>query len=146
VAPAHLAQIGAAVCFAGSYLCAKRLGEAASSGTVVAVLSLTVMLGLAPLAAAVWVPVGGRELVLLAAVAGFATLAHYAMMRAFAAAPLSVTQPVVFLQLVWAALTDILVFGHPVDPVVALGAAAIVAAILLLSLPSAGRVAPGPPA
>lgn len=133
IAPAHLAQIGAALCFAASYLCARVLGARMGPGAVVAMLSLTVTLGLAPLAAWVWVPLGLREVALMAGVAAFATAAHYAMMRAFAAAPLTVTQPVVFLQVLWAAGLDLLVFHKPVDPLVLAGAAVIIAAVSALA-------------
>jgi drug/metabolite transporter (DMT)-like permease len=51
------------------------------------------------------------------------------MTRAFRAAPLSVTQPVTFLQLVWATLLGALVFGEAVDPFVVLGGAVIIGAI-----------------
>jgi drug/metabolite transporter (DMT)-like permease len=133
VSPAHLAQIGAAFAFAASYLFAKRLGERCRPAAVVAMLSLTVTLGLLPFALRVCVPVGGRELGLLALVALLATAAHYAMMRAFAAAPLAVTQPVVFVQLVWGTLVGALMFGDAVDPFVLLGGGLIVAAVSWLA-------------
>ena len=38
------------------------------------------------------------------------------MSMAFAAAPVTVTQPVSFLQLVWAVLLGAVVFGEGVDP------------------------------
>jgi drug/metabolite transporter (DMT)-like permease len=133
VTPAHLAQIGAAVCFAGSYLQAKRLSALAPPGVVVALLSLTVTVGLAPLALAVWVPPTGEQLAVLALVAAFASAAHYSMTRAFAAAPLTVTQPVTFLQLVWATLLGALVFGEPVDAWVILGGAVILGAVVFIT-------------
>jgi len=52
----------------------------------------------------VWQPVSGAQAALLAGTAVLGTAAHYAMTRAFAAAPLAVTQPVTFLQIVWATL------------------------------------------
>jgi drug/metabolite transporter (DMT)-like permease len=55
------------------------------------------------------------------------------MSRAFAAAPLAVTQPVVFLQLVWASLLGVLVFDEGVDPFVILGGAVIIGAISWLT-------------
>jgi drug/metabolite transporter (DMT)-like permease len=125
----HLAQLCAAALFAGSYLYASRLSQFVGAGTVVAMLSLTVTAGLAPLAWAVWVPVSAAQVGWLALVAGFATAGHYAMTRAFRAAPLSVTQPVTFLQLVWATLLGALVFGEAVDPFVVLGGAVIIGAI-----------------
>ena len=133
VTPAHLAQIGAALSFAVSYLFAKRLGQMASPQAVVAMMSLTVTLGLAPLAWAVWVPVTLEQTAWLALVAAFATAAHYAMMRAFACAPLTVTQPVTFLQLVWATLLGVFVFDEAVDPFVLAGGAVIIAAVSFIT-------------
>lgn len=123
------AQVGAAFCFAGSYLFAKRLSRSESAGAVVAMMSLCVTLGLLPLALAVWVPVTMLQLGALALVAVAATSGHYCMSRAFSIAPLTVTQPVTFLQLVWAATLGAVVFGEPVDGYVMLGGAVIIAAI-----------------
>ncbi len=50
VSSAHLAQLGAAACFAISYLIAKRLSGLAPAGTIVAMMSLTVTIGLLPFA------------------------------------------------------------------------------------------------
>jgi drug/metabolite transporter (DMT)-like permease len=129
VTDGHLAQVGAACLFAGSYLFAKRLSALVGAGQAVAVLSLVVTLGLAPLAWAVWVPVTVAQVGWLALVAACATLGHYCMSRAFAVAPVAVTQPVVFLQLVWATLLGALVFGEGIDPFVILGGAVIVGSV-----------------
>ncbi|OHC59329.1 MAG: peptide ABC transporter permease [Rhodobacterales bacterium RIFCSPHIGHO2_02_FULL_62_130] len=129
----HLSQIGAALCFAGSYLFAKRLTALAPASVVVAMLSLTVTAGLAPIAALVWVPVTWAQTGWLAVVAALATLGHYLMTRAFRAAPFSVTQPVTFLQLVWASLLGATAFGEPVDGYVLLGGAIIIGAISWVS-------------
>jgi drug/metabolite transporter (DMT)-like permease len=129
IAPGHWSQLGAAVSFGVSYLVAKRLSELAPAGVVVAMMSLTVTIGLAPFAAWVWVPVDAVQLAWLALVALFATAGHYCMTRAFACAPMTVTQPVTFLQLVWATLLGALVFGEAVDPMVMLGGALIIGAI-----------------
>ena len=66
-------------------------------------------------------------------VACFATAGHYTMILAFRAAPVTVTQPVAFLQLVWATMLGALVFMEPVDNWVMLGGAIIVAAISFIS-------------
>lgn len=129
VSDGHLAQLGAACFFAASYLFAKRLSQLAPAGTVVAMMSLTVTVGLLPLALWVWVPMSWSQLGWLGLVAGFATTAHYCMTRAFLAAPLMVTQPVTFLQLIWATLLGALVFGEGVDVFVLLGGAVIIGAI-----------------
>lgn len=129
VTAGHLSQIGAAVCFAGSYLFAKRLSALVPASTVVALLSLTVTIGLLPLALWVWVPVSPLHLAGLAVVAFLATAGHYLMTRAFRVAPMTVTQPVTFLNLVWAALAGSLIFAEPVDLWVLLGGGLIIGAI-----------------
>lgn len=129
VTDGHLAQVGAACFFAASYLFAKRLSDLVGAGQAVAVLSLVVTVGLAPFAFFVWVPVTWVQVGWLAIVAGFATLGHYCMSRAFGVAPVAVSQPVVFLQLVWATLLGALVFDEAVDPYVILGGAVIVASV-----------------
>ena len=125
----HLSQVAAAFCFAGSYLIAKRLSQIESPGTVVAMMSLFVTIGLLPFALWVWVPVSLSQLGWLALVAVFATSGHYCMTRAFVEAPMTVTQPVTFLQLVWATLLGALAFGEAVDPFVLLGGAIIMGAV-----------------
>ena len=129
VTDGHIAQIGAAVFFAGSYLFAKRLSAVATAGQIVAMLSLIVTLALAPLAAWVWVPMSLEQLAWLAVVAACATSGHYCMSRAFAAAPIAVSQPVVFLQLIWAALLGWFIFGERVDLFVLIGGAVIVGSV-----------------
>ena len=129
----HLSQIGAALCFAISYLFAKRLSTLAPASVIVAMMSLTVAIGLAPIAAMVWVPVSYAQLGWLAVVAALATLGHYLMTRAFRAAPFSVTQPVTFLQLIWATTLGATLFNEPVDGFVLLGGAMIIGAISWLT-------------
>ncbi|MFN4130350.1 MAG: DMT family transporter [Paracoccaceae bacterium] len=137
VTDGHIAQICAAVFFAGSYLFAKRLSAVASAGQIVAMLSLIVTLALAPMAAWVWVPISAAQLAWLAVVAGCATVGHYCMSRAFAAAPIAVSQPVVFLQLIWAALLGWVVFGEAVDLFVLIGGAVIVGSVSYITLAEA---------
>ena len=125
----HLSQLGATVFFSMSYIIAKRLSREAPASVIVGVLSVTVTLGLLPLALAQWQPVRLEQLGWLACVAGLATLGHYAMARAFRAAPLAVTQPVTFLQLIWAAMLGALAFGEPVEVWVMAGGGLIILAI-----------------
>ena len=129
----HLAMLGTALFFGGSYLLAKMLSARVSAGVVVAMMSITVTLGLAPLAWAVWVTPTLTELAILCGVACFATAGHYTMTLAFREAPLAVTQPVTFLQLVWAVIVGAVVFGEGVDPFVVLGGTVIVAAVSFIS-------------
>jgi drug/metabolite transporter (DMT)-like permease len=66
-------------------------------------------------------------------VAVFATSGHYTMTLAFQAAPVAVTQPVIFLQLVWAVLLGAMVFGEPVDIWVVSGGVVIIAAVSFIA-------------
>lgn len=143
VLPGHLAQLAAAVFFAGSYLYGKALSGVASAAAVVAMLSLTVTLGLLPFAIWVWVPVSAAQLGWLALVAACATSGHYCMTQAFQAAPMAVIQPVTFLQLVWATLLGSLVFGESLDVYVLIGGAVIIAAISFVTLREARVAGPG---
>jgi drug/metabolite transporter (DMT)-like permease len=122
-----------ALFFAGSYLLAKILSGQVSAAVVVALLSVTVTLGLAPLALAVWVWPTGWELLVLFGVACCATAGHYTMTLAFAAAPVSVTQPVTFLQLVWSVLVGWTFFAEPPDFWVIGGGSLIVAAVVFIT-------------
>jgi drug/metabolite transporter (DMT)-like permease len=133
VSPGHMAILGTAMLFAVSYLIAKRTTDLASPATVVAMLSIVVTIVLAPFAAAVWITPTPGELAWLFLVAIFATCGHYTMTLAFRAAPVSVTQPVTFLQLVWAALLGWAVFGEGLDPWVLAGGTIIVAAVSFIA-------------
>lgn len=146
LAPGHFAQLGAAVCFGLSYLVAKRLSETVPASVVVGMMSLTVTVGLFPLAFAVWVPPTLAQVLWLGLVAVFATAGHYAMTRAFAAAPLTVTQPVTFLQLIWATLLGVLVFHEPADVWVLVGGAVMIGAISYITLRESRRRIITPPA
>ncbi|MCP4819183.1 MAG: DMT family transporter [Shimia sp.] len=129
----HIAMLGTALSFAGGYLIAKILSEEVSATVVVGMLSVAVTIGLAPLAAMVWVAPTLGELGLLFAVACFATAGHYTMTLAFAAAPVTVTQPVSFLQMVWAVLLGWIGFGEAPDVWVIVGAGVIIAAISFMT-------------
>ena len=129
VSPGHLAMIGTATVFGGSYLLAKVLADEVSPAVVVSMLSVWVTLGLAPFALAVWVAPTPHELAILFAVACFATTGHFTMTLALRAAPITVTQPVTFLQLVWAMALGAVVFGEALDIWVVLGGGLILASI-----------------
>lgn len=140
VSSGHLAQLAAAMFFAASYLVGKELSTRASAAAVVAMLSLAVTIGLLPIAIWVWVPVTMAQLGWLALVAAFATFGHYCMTQAFQVAPMAVTQPVTFLQLLWATLVGTFVFNESMDIYVLVGGAVIIAAISFVTLREA-RVA-----
>jgi drug/metabolite transporter (DMT)-like permease len=129
----HYAMLGTAVLFAVSYLMAKRMTDDLSPALVVTMLSVTVTIGLAPFALLVWQPVGWREVGWLFLTAALATGGHFAMTNAFRAGPMAVTQPVTFLQLVWAVSLGALLFHEPVDGWVVLGGLMILGAVSFIA-------------
>ena len=129
----HIAMLFTALFFAMGYLTAKQLSGEVSPAVIVGMLSITVTIGLAPFAFAVWVTPTLDQLGWLFLVACFATAGHYSMTLAFAAAPLTVTQPVTFLQLVWAVLLGAFVFGEAVDGGVIFGGAVIMASVSFIT-------------
>ncbi len=133
LSPGHIAMLVTALLFAGSYMLAKVMSATSNASMVVAMLSITVTLGLAPFAWAVWVPPTVEQLAWLFLVALFATGGHFAMTLAFAAAPITVTQPVTFLQLVWAVLLGAVFFGEPADVWVILGGSVIIGSVCFIS-------------
>lgn len=135
----HIVMLFAAVAMAGSYFLAKLLSQKLAPEVVVFYLSILVPILLAPIAWMVWVPIGWVDLGWLFVCAMFATLGHYTMTLAFRAAPLTVTQPVTFLQLLWATLLGVLVFAEPVDAYVVIGGAMIIASVSFITWREAMR-------
>ena len=129
----QLAQLCAAPCFAASFLFAKHLTRQEDSATIVALLSLFCTLTLFPMAMLEWRTPTMVEVFWLAVTAIAATAGHYTMTQALAAAPITVTQPVTFLQLVWASLLGMALFGEALDPFVFAGGAIIVGAATYIS-------------
>ncbi len=131
--PGHFAMLVTASGFAASYLIAKILSGEVPAGVVVGMMSVTVTIGLAPLAWMVWVWPTLWELGVLFGVACFATAGHFTMTLAFKAAPVTVTQPVTFLQLVWSVTLGALLFDEAIDPWVIGGGGLIMAAVVFIT-------------
>ena len=124
-----LAQLLAAPFFAASFLLAKKSTGTRSSEEIVVMLSIGCTLVLLPFALWQWQTPTLTELSWLLLTAVFATAGHYTLTRAFASAPLTVTQPISFLQLIWASLLGYFVFGESIDPWVFAGGGIIVASV-----------------
>ena len=129
----HFAMLAAAVVFGASYLLAKLLTDQTNAVIVVGMLSFWVTLGLVPMAAHVWVTPDLHTVLVLFVVACLATAGHYTMTLAFRSAPLTVTQPVTFLQLVWAVSVGTLFFGEAVDIWVVIGGLVILASVSFMT-------------
>jgi drug/metabolite transporter (DMT)-like permease len=134
IADGHVAMLGTGLMLGLSYVVGKRLSDDLSPAVIVGMLSLSVTIGSAPFAFAVWRTPTPEELFWLFLVATFATAAHYAMTLAFRAAPVAITQPVTFLQLFWATLVGWLYFGEAVDPWVVSGGTLILASVSFLTI------------
>jgi drug/metabolite transporter (DMT)-like permease len=128
-----LAQLIAAFLFAGSFLLAKRMTQSESSADILVMLSIFCTLTLLPGALYYWRTPTLLEVTWLAGVAVFATTGHYAITRAIAAAPLTVTQPLSFLQLIWAIVIGYWLFDEVPDNWVIGGGLVIVAAVSYLA-------------
>lgn len=122
----QLAMLCTTPLFALSFILTKKLTGTDNSTVIVTVLSVVCTLTLFVPAALHWTSVPLREMTLLFFTAFFATLGHFSMTYAFACAPIAALQPVTFLQLVWATLLGVLLFGDSVDFYVVAGGAILV--------------------
>ena len=123
-----LAQLAAAPLFACSFIVAKKLTETESGTVIVAWLSMFVTLALLPPALLVWRTPSAEEILWLTATAACATAGHYTLTRAMHLAELTMLQPFMFLQLVWASLLGLVAFGEVPDVWTWIGGAVIVTA------------------
>ena len=127
------AQLLSTILFAASYLITKSLTKTEGTTLIVFMLTLFATITLLPFAAITWSSPSMNDLALLMGIAILATLGHYFMTKAVAVAPLSVTQPVIFLQLIWSTLIGLAVFGEPLDFLIICGGGVIVVAITQLA-------------
>ena len=128
-----IAQLLSTILFAASYLIAKNLTKTESTNLIVIFLTFFATITLLPFTFILWVNPSIDDLILLFGVAILGTLGHYFMTMALSLAPLSVTQPVIFFQLIWSTLIGLLLFGESVDIFILIGGSFIVVAIVQLS-------------
>ncbi|WP_420584574.1 DMT family transporter [Ruegeria sp.] len=133
VSAGHITMLFTALALGASYLIAKLLVRDLPPSVVVAHMSIWVTVALIPFAVAVWTWPSLRDLGILFLIASFATLGHYLMTLALKAAPVAVTQPVTFLQLIWATLLGALVFHESVDVWVVAGGTLILTAVSFIA-------------
>ena len=129
-------QIGmliATIVFTLSYLIAKIVSKERSSSEIVAMLSIFTTIFLFPTAIHSWEPLSINSLVILTFTAVIATLGHITMTKAIKSAPMVVTQPILFLQLVWASMVGLFIFDENFDPFVILGGTIIMICVCYVS-------------
>jgi drug/metabolite transporter (DMT)-like permease len=126
ISSGQIAQLAAAPLFAASMLMTKKMTSTESLTVIVTGLSIVCTFTLMLPAFSNWVTPNTTEITLLALTAVFTTLGHYTMTKAFNLAPLSVLQPISFLQLLWATLFGVILFGESIDIYVFIGGAVLV--------------------
>ena len=123
----------ATVVFTASYLIAKIVSKERSSSEIVAMLSVFTTIFLIPSAIYSWEPISLEALLILAFTALIATIGHITMTQAIKAAPMVVTQPILFLQLVWASMVGLFLFDEQFDLYVVIGGTVIMICVCYVS-------------
>ena len=123
----------ATVVFTASYLIAKIVSKERSSSEIVAMLSVFTTIFLIPSAIYSWEPISLEALLILAFTALIATIGHITMTQAIKAAPMVVTQPILFLQLVWASMVGLFLFDEQFDLYVIIGGTVIMICVCYVS-------------
>ena len=138
----HLAALAAALLFALSVIVLRRVPAGESSSALLASVVGCHLLVTAPLLPGVWRNMDMLDLG-LAAIAGLlVAIAHLLLVLGFRAAPAAVVAPFHYVQILWAVLFGITVFGDLPDVGMLVGAALVIAAgVLILRLESARATA-----
>ncbi len=129
----QLGMLIATMVFTASYLIAKVVSKERTSSEIVAMLSIFTTIFLIPSAIYSWEPLSLEALLILTFTALIATLGHITMTKAIKAAPMVVTQPVLFLQLVWASMVGLFIFDEKFDIFVIIGGTVIMICVCYVS-------------
>lgn len=129
----QLGMLIATMVFTASYLIAKVVSKERTSSEIVAMLSIFTTIFLIPSAIYSWEPLSLKALLILSFTALIATLGHITMTKAIKAAPMVVTQPVLFLQLVWASMVGLFIFDEKFDIFVIIGGTVIMICVCYVS-------------
>ena len=139
IATGQLSMIIATLFFAASYILAKKLSETESTLEILVALNFIVTLTLAPFAIAFWVTPSLQEVLFLGVVALFATAGHFTMTIALKLAPITITQPISYVQIVWASGIGVIFFGETISLWFTLGAALIILSSLYVTYTSSAN-------
>ena len=129
----QISMLLATVVFTMSYLIAKVVSKERTSSEIVAMLSIFTTIFLIPSAIYSWEPISIKAFIVLTVTAIIATVGHITMTKAIKVAPMVVTQPILFLQLVWASMVGLFIFNEKFDPFVILGGALIMMCVCYVS-------------
>ena len=123
---AALFPLGAAACFAVTAIATRKLGGLDAVPTT---LVLTTFVGAAlssTVAPFFWTPPATSALALMVCIGLLGVVAHFAVIKAFVAAPATTVAPYNYTTIVWATVFGLAVFGDRPDPWTLAGAAVIV--------------------
>jgi len=139
IATGQLSMIVATLFFAASYILAKKLSSTESTLEILVALNFIVTLTLAPFAIAFWVTPNLQEVLFLGIVALFATAGHFTMTMALKLAPITITQPISYVQIVWASLIGFIFFGETISLWFSVGATLIILSSLYVTYTSSAN-------
>jgi drug/metabolite transporter (DMT)-like permease len=126
----HLVMLASAPVFAASFLITKALTKHETVGVILVWQAITVSLLSLPMAVLVWQTVTPLQWLGFVGCGVLGSAGHYCLTRSFAAADISATQSVKFLDLLWSALFGFMIFGDLPTQTTLLGGAVIAAATL----------------
>ena len=129
----HLVMLASAPVFAASYLLTKALTRSETTEVIVFWQALTVTAFSLPLALPVWQWPSAWQWAGFAVCGLLGTFGHYCLTRSYRQADISATQSVKFLDLIWASLLGLAVFGDIPTLSTLIGGAIISAATIWLA-------------
>ena len=136
IAIGQLSMVIATLFFAASYILAKKLSSIESTLEILVALNLIVTITLAPFAVVFWVTPSLQEVLFLSIVALFATAGHFTMTMALKLAPITITQPISYVQIVWASCIGFIFFEETISFWFSIGASLIILSSLYVTYTS----------
>ena len=136
IAIGQLSMVIATLFFAASYILAKKLSSTESTLEILVALNLIVTITLAPFAVVFWVTPSLQEVLFLSIVALFATAGHFTMTLALKLAPITITQPISYVQIVWASCIGFIFFEETISFWFSIGASLIILSSLYVTYTS----------
>ena len=136
IAIGQLSMVIATLFFAASYILAKKLSSTESTLEILVALNFIVTITLAPFAVVFWVTPSLQEVLFLSIVALFATAGHFTMTMALKLAPITITQPISYVQIVWASCIGFIFFEETISFWFSIGASLIILSSLYVTYTS----------
>ncbi len=118
--------MASALCNACYHITTRQLGARDDPLTTLFYTALVGTLGASAALPVVWQPLGTEGWLMLAVIGAFACAGHFAIIKAYQAAPAAVVAPFNYTILIWTVLFGYLIFGDLPGPWTILGAAIIV--------------------